>query len=82
MRALAWRGPSSANLHGLRAVDLFCGIGGLSYGLRCRDLPPLESGEAHPSDSAHVTLPLSPLNQRRILQSKPGGSWKDWDEDL
>ena len=47
-----------------------------------RGLPPLESGEAHPSDSAHVTLPLSPLNQRRILQSKPGGSWKDWDEDL
>ena len=47
-----------------------------------RDLPDIASGETHPSDPAHVTLPLSPLNQRRILQSKPGGSWKDWDDDL
>lgn len=47
-----------------------------------RDLPAVESGETDPSDSAHVTLPLSPLNRRRIRQSKPGGSWKDWDQDL
>ena len=47
-----------------------------------RDLPPVASGQSHPSDSAHVTLPLSDLNYRRIMQSKPGGSWKDWDEDL
>lgn len=47
-----------------------------------RNLPDLESGHADPSDNAHVTLPLSPLNHRRIAQSKPGGSWKDWDEDL
>ena len=26
--------PSPATMHGLRGVDLFCGIGGLSYGLR------------------------------------------------
>ena len=46
------------------------------------DLPPLESGETHAADRAHVTLPLSRLNRRRILQSKPGGSWKDWDAHL
>ncbi len=47
-----------------------------------RDLPAVGSGQSHPSDSAHVTLPLSDLNYRRMVQSKPGGSWKDWDEDL
>ena len=45
-------------------------------------LPPIKDGEAHPDDQAHVTLPLSKLNKRRILQSKPGGTWKDWDDDL
>ena len=47
-----------------------------------RGLPPVASGQSHPLDSAHATLPLSDLNYRRIMQSKPGGSWKDWDEDL
>ena len=46
------------------------------------DLPPIGDGEAHPDDSAHVTMPLSDINKRRIRQSKPGGSWKDWDDDL
>ena len=47
-----------------------------------RDQPAIRAGEAHPNDPAHATMPLSALNQRRIRQSKQGGSWKDWDDDL
>ena len=43
---------------------------------------PLAHGETSPSDPAHVSLKLSDLNLRRMRQSKPGGSWHDWDTDL
>ena len=43
-------------------------------------LPVISDGQSAPCDPAHVTLPLSEKNRRRMLQSKPGGSWKDWDE--
>ena len=46
------------------------------------DQPLLEAGETHPEDRAHTSMLLSPLNLRRIRQSKPGGSWKDWESDL
>ena len=39
-------------------------------------------GQADESDPVHVTMPLSDLNRRRIRQSKPGGTWRDWDDDL
>ena len=45
-----------------------------------RGLPSLQAGEMHPSDPDHVTLPLSERNQRRIRQSRPGGTWRDWDD--
>ena len=45
-------------------------------------LPAIEDGEANRDDPAHVTLPLSALNKQRIQQSKPGGTWQDWDEAL
>ena len=44
--------------------------------------PRLVDGQADRSDPAHVTMPLSALNRRRIRQSKPGGTWRDWDDDL
>ena len=47
-----------------------------------RDLPAIEDGQTSPDDPAHATLPLSSKNLQRILQSKPGGSWKDWDESI
>ena len=47
-----------------------------------RGLPAIEDGQSLLDDPAHVTLPLSEKNRRRIRQSKPGGSWKDWDENL
>lgn len=45
-------------------------------------LPPIADGEVHPDDPAHVAMPLTDINRRRIRQSKPGGTWKDWDDDL
>lgn len=44
-----------------------------------RELPKVRDGASHPTDSAHVTLPLTERNRRRIRQSRPGGTWKDWD---
>ena len=44
--------------------------------------PRLADGQADENDLAHVTMPLSDLNRRRIRQSKPGGTWRDWDDDL
>ena len=44
--------------------------------------PSIEAGETHPNDRAHASMPLSARNLRRIRQSSPGGSWKDWDENL
>ena len=45
-------------------------------------LPEIEHGFASKDDPAHITLPLSKINLQRIRQSKPGGSWKDWDKDI
>lgn len=45
-------------------------------------LPPIAAGEISSEDPAHATLPLSPTNLERIRQSKPGGTWKDWDKAL
>ena len=47
-----------------------------------RGLPAIEDGDACSDDPAHATMPLSPTNRERIAQSKPGGSWADWDERL
>ena len=47
-----------------------------------RSLPEIEDGQVSSDDPAHVTLQLSPKNRQRIRQSKPGGSWKDWDNDI
>jgi DNA (cytosine-5)-methyltransferase 1 len=45
-------------------------------------LPPLEAGGIDKNDSLHQCSILSPLNIKRIRASKPGGTWKDWPEDL
>lgn len=46
------------------------------------DLHPIEAGQTWAEDPAHTTVPLSPTNLKRIRQSKPGGTWNDWDETL
>lgn len=45
-------------------------------------LPAVAAGECHPSDPLHRAATLSPLNQRRIIYSSQGGSWKDWPKEL
>lgn len=47
-----------------------------------RDLPAIEAGQAHTDDPLHAASGLSDLNMRRIRQSIPGGTWRDWDENL
>ena len=45
-------------------------------------LEPLESGEISTKDPIHRAAKLSDTNILRIKQSKQGGTWKDWDENL
>lgn len=45
-------------------------------------LPPIGAGESDPNDELHTACSLSPLNQRRIRASRPGGTWRDWPEEL
>ena len=47
---------------------------------RIKGMP--EIGGGHRRDKAHIALELSEVNKRRIRQSKPGGSWKDWDSSI
>jgi DNA (cytosine-5)-methyltransferase 1 len=45
-------------------------------------LPKLAAGESDPHDSLHCACRLSRLNLRRIRASKPGGTWRDWNQSL
>ena len=45
-------------------------------------LPAIKAGHTAPDDPAHTTLELSRVNRKRIQQSKPGGSWRDWRKDI
>ena len=46
------------------------------------NLPELEAGQTDPNDSMHHSASLSPLNLQRIRASRPGGTWRDWPEEL
>ena len=46
------------------------------------DLPAISAGEASEEDPLHCSSRLSPQNLARIKQSKPGGTWRDWNESL
>ena len=45
-------------------------------------LPKIKDGETSDIDPLHTSSKLSELNKRRIIQSKQGGTWRDWDESL
>lgn len=47
-----------------------------------KDLPPIASGETSKADPLHTCSRLSKLNLKRIKQSVPGGTWRDWDKEL
>ncbi|UCV23814.1 DNA cytosine methyltransferase [Ferribacterium limneticum] len=45
-------------------------------------LAPIEAGMVDAHDPLHRAARLSPINQQRIRLSRPGGTWKDWPEEL
>lgn len=45
-------------------------------------LPPIAAGSACERDPLHATAGLTALNLKRIRASKPGGTWRDWPEEL
>lgn len=45
-------------------------------------LPPIGSGEGDHEDPLHRCSALSSVNEKRMLASRPGGTWRDWSEDL
>lgn len=45
-------------------------------------LEEIEAGEASESDPLHKSSGLSRKNLDRIRNSTPGGTWRDWDDDL
>jgi len=47
-----------------------------------KTLPTLKSGKACKKDKVHKSRNLSKLNIKRIQQSKPSGTWRDWDKKL
>lgn len=45
-------------------------------------LPAIEAGAIDPKDPLHQSSSLSETNYQRILVSTPGGTWRDWPEEL
>ena len=46
------------------------------------NLPPIAAGSSDPNDPLHMASGLSEKNLRRIRASRPGGTWRDWPEEL
>lgn len=46
------------------------------------NLSPLEAGAVCSNDPMHQSAALTEINRERILCSKPGGTWRDWPEEL
>ncbi|MCK8154434.1 DNA cytosine methyltransferase [Citrobacter amalonaticus] len=46
------------------------------------DLPAIEAGQTDPVDPLHKASKLSHINLQRIIHSKPGGTWRDWPQEL
>ena len=47
-----------------------------------KNLKPLKNGEQDSEDPLHRCAKLTDINVKRIKQSLPGGTWKDWDKKL
>ena len=45
-------------------------------------LSPLAAGQADPDDMLHAACDLSPRNLARIRASQPGGTWREWADEL
>jgi DNA (cytosine-5)-methyltransferase 1 len=45
-------------------------------------LPVIKAGTTCPTDALHQASGLTPTNLKRIRASRPGGTWRDWPEEL
>jgi DNA (cytosine-5)-methyltransferase 1 len=45
-------------------------------------LPGISAGTSDPEDPLHRARSLTPMNLQRVRSSKPGGTWKDWPEEI
>ncbi|MFD2671920.1 DNA cytosine methyltransferase [Marinicrinis sediminis] len=46
------------------------------------ELPPINAGEIYDMDPLHQSSSLSDKNLKRIQASRPGGTWRDWEDEL
>ena len=51
-------------------------------GQTIKKLKKIEAGEVYVKDLLHQARGLTAINLERINQSKPGGTWHDWDKRL
>lgn len=59
--------------HKNKEVTVYKYIGGLR---------PIKDGETDKNDPLHRCAGLSKINKKRIINSKPGGTWNDWPYEL
>jgi DNA (cytosine-5)-methyltransferase 1 len=45
-------------------------------------MPPLKAGAKDGNDGLHRCSSLSQINTARIHASRPGGTWRDWEDEL
>ena len=53
-----------------------------TVGSSIKHLPAIKAGESDPTDPVHRSCRLSALNLMRLQHSLPGGTWRDWPENL
>ena len=46
------------------------------------EFPEITDGQVYDTDPLHWTRKLATINKKRLKQSKPGGTWLDWDIEL
>jgi DNA (cytosine-5)-methyltransferase 1 len=46
------------------------------------DLVPISAGAKDSNDPIHASASLSELNLKRIRNARPGGTWRDWPQEL
>lgn len=46
------------------------------------NLEAIKAGDSFDRDPLHMSASLSSINLKRIKSSTPGGTWRDWDENL
>lgn len=71
-----------ASLHGSIQLERPTGQASGTVRDAISNLPAISHGGCDDDDPLHTASRLSPLNLRRIKASLPGGSWRDWPQQL